>query len=82
MKRGLLLKLLRMFAGKNQVDVAIEFGADQSTISRIEHDDMYVTPEMQIRLIDACGGPQVLKTILTGIQNLLDQYDVHRLLPA
>ncbi|WP_436664367.1 hypothetical protein ACOALA_10160 [Alicyclobacillus acidoterrestris] len=47
MKRGVLLKLARIFAGKSQLEVAERFGADQSTISRIEHEDIYIDYAME-----------------------------------
>ena len=77
-----MLKVLRIWARKQQIDVAKSIKADQSTVSRIENGDVFVTAEMEWGYVDACGGETMLKTLIDHLQSLLDRLNTNRLITA
>jgi transcriptional regulator with XRE-family HTH domain len=81
--RNAVLKLLRVWAGKYQQDVARYLHTDQSTVSRIESGELLITPDLEWRYVLACGGLGVLQTLIDHLQSLLERLNNHnRLLPA
>ncbi|WP_067931234.1 helix-turn-helix domain-containing protein [Alicyclobacillus kakegawensis] len=72
MKRGKItrnrvLKVLRVAAGLHQQDVANQFHADQSLVSRIENGQVQLDDEMEARFVDACGGYPLVRQLMAQL---------------
>ncbi|GMA52020.1 hypothetical protein GCM10025857_67880 [Alicyclobacillus contaminans] len=86
MKRGrnAVLRLIRVWSGQYQHDVAAALHTDQSTVSRIEHGGIPVSEELERRFVLACGGVSVVQTLIDHLESLIERLNRNnnRLLPA
>jgi predicted transcriptional regulator len=76
------LRILRVAAGLTQQDLARRLNTDQSTVSRIEAGQVWLTPMLERQFIEACGGVHNIQMVIHTLQCLRDRYKHQRSMPA
>ena len=68
----------------DQENVADYLLVDRSTVSRIESGVIRTTAEIEREYVAACGGANILRTLIDHLQSLLERLGdyPHRLIPA
>lgn len=77
-KTGLILRVLRVFAGKSQTIVANQVPMAISTLSGIERGQIEPTRETFLRIVSICGDSRLIDRLITELQRIKEAIEAIR----